>query len=595
MNFNDLTDAQIELIKTVYADKSTPWEQRAYDLGKQFGVSERTVRRWAAERLDLKEKDDIEPEQYIIAKSRKTKKKKYYLVTWAQNNTPVHAGFYRNLEAYAKFLNADIHAILGRYKNPTSVFSNAKEDFWVEEVEKYMDANRHNIHKYVTIMGDIKIQPTAVNPMSNMSAISGKDSCIFGAPKVQMETIPVLEGMQPKIMMSTGALTVRNYTDSKSGKIGDFHHVLGFTIVEIKDEETFFIRYVTANEDTGDFTDLCYKVEDGQVKHVDTISAAVLGDLHLGEHDEKVVDTTLNVLLKKLKPKHLVLHDVFNGHSISHHEANDPFKQYEREQDGSNSIKKEVDFMLEWLENVQDYNVTVVRSNHDDFIDRWLKNSDWKRNIKNAKEYIEYSHILLSGKASKGIVPYLINQKFPHINTLDRSVMFNVKGWELGQHGDIGANGSRGSILQFRKLNTKCVVAHYHGPGRKDGALAVGTSTRLRVGYNIGPSSWYQSHVIIHEDSKAQHVNFNNGEFTTFPYFQDRKKTIKKSKKIESKSSKKVETKKSPSKKASNKPIKKVSSKNISLKKPQNKSVVQKQLQKRAYIKSALGKRKKVM
>ena len=69
MNFNDLTDAQIELIKTVYADKSTPWEQRAYDLGKQFGVSERTVRRWAAERLDLKEKDDIEPEQYIIAKS----------------------------------------------------------------------------------------------------------------------------------------------------------------------------------------------------------------------------------------------------------------------------------------------------------------------------------------------------------------------------------------------------------------------------------------------------------------------------------------------------------------------------------------------
>lgn len=554
MNFNDLTDAQIELIKTVYADKSTPWEQRAYDLGKQFGVSERTVRRWAAERLDLKEKDDVEPEQYIIAKSRKTKKKKYYLVTWAQNNTPVHAGFYKNLEAYAKFLDADIHAILGRYKNPTSVFSDAKEDFWVEEVEKYMDANRHNIHKYVTIMGDIKIQPTAVNPMSSMGALSGVDSCIFGAPKVQMETIPVLEGMQPKIMMSTGALTVRNYTDSKSGKIGDFHHVLGFTIVEIKDEETFFIRYVTANEDTGDFTDLCHRVENGKVSKINKISAAILGDLHLGEHDEKVVNSTLNVLLKKLTPEHLVLHDVFNGHSISHHEANDPFKQYEREQDGTNSIKKEVDFMLEWLENVKDYNVTIVRSNHDDFIDRWLKNSDWKRNIKNAREYIEYSHILLSGKANKGIVPYLINQKFPKMNTLDRSVMFNVRGWELGQHGDIGANGSRGSLLQFRKLNTKCVVAHYHGPGRKDGALAVGTSTRLRVGYNIGASSWYQSHVIIHDDSKAQHVNFNNGEFTTFFDF------------VKSKSKSKV--KKRPLKKT---PIKKASTKKLTTKKASTK------------------------
>lgn len=80
---------------------------------------------------------------------------------------------------------------------------------------------------------------------------------------------------------------------------------------------------------------------------------------------------------------------------------------------------------------------------------------------------------------------------------------------------DMGANGSRGSLLQFRKLNTKIVVGHYHSPGRKDGALAVGTSTRLRVGYNNGPSSWLQSHVIIHKDGRAQHVNFINGKYTS--------------------------------------------------------------------------------
>jgi hypothetical protein len=50
----------------------------------------------------------------------------------------------------------------------------------------------------------------------------------------------------------------------------------------------------------------------------------------------------------------------------------------------------------------------------------------------------------------------------------------------LGQHGDVGANGSRGSLLQFRKLNTKIIVGHYHSPG-KDGALAVGTSTTMWV------------------------------------------------------------------------------------------------------------------
>jgi hypothetical protein len=79
----------------------------------------------------------------------------------------------------------------------------------------------------------------------------------------------------------------------------------------------------------------------------------------------------------------------------------------------------------------------------------------------------------------------------------------------------VGSSGSRGSLQQFRKLNTKIVVGHYHSPGRKDGALAVGTSTLLRIGYNIGASGWLQSHVIIHEDSKAQHINFINGEYTT--------------------------------------------------------------------------------
>ena len=109
----------------------------------------------------------------------------------------------------------------------------------------------------------------------------------------------------------------------------------------------------------------------------------------------------------------------------------------------------------------------------------------------------------------------MINNTYPQFKTLGRSDSYKVNGWELGQHGDIGSNGSRGSLLQFRRLNTKVVVGHYHSPGRKDGALAVGTSTHLRVGYNIGASGWLNSHVIIHKDGKAQHINFINGEFTT--------------------------------------------------------------------------------
>jgi hypothetical protein len=157
-----------------------------------------------------------------------------------------------------------------------------------------------------------------------------------------------------------------------------------------------------------------------------------------------------------------------------------------------------------------------VRSNHDDFVDRWIINADWKKNVKNSVEYMEYAKILLEDKAKDGIIPYILNQKFSDVKTLGRIDTFTVKKWELAVHGDYGQNGSKGSITQFRKLNTKLVTAHSHTPGRKDGALTVGTSTKKRLGYNLGASSWLNSHVIIHKDGKAQHINFMDGEYTTF-------------------------------------------------------------------------------
>lgn len=525
MRFKDLTEEDKNLIIKTYNDKEGPsWEKRAASLGDNFGVSERTIRKWVSEKLGLKEKPEIEPEQYVKAKARvHNQDKNIFLITWCQNNTPIHKGLLKRMESYADFHNADIHVIAGRYKNPTSVFTDRDEEYWDNNILKYLDANRHDIHKFVSILSDIKVQPTAINPMTGLHSISGINSSVVGAPKVQMEMIPVLEGCKPKMMLTTGAISKKNYTDSKAGKVGDFHHTFGFVIVEIKDDETFFVRQVTADDKTGDFTDLYYKVNENGVSRIDTIAAVILGDIHYGHHDQEVLDSTMT-MLDKIVPKHVVLHDVFDGNSISHHEMKDPFVQYGKEMTGTNDLGKEVDVMLDGLEAFEKFkNVVIVRSNHDDFLDRWLKNEDWKKQptYKNSRLYMRYSDMLLEqyGKDPynvKGVIPTLINDRFPQYHTLGRSESYLVKGFELGQHGDIGASGSRGSLLQFRKLNTKIVVGHYHSPGRKDGALSVGTSTHLRVGYNKGASGWLQSHVIIHEDSRAQHINFINGEYTTF-------------------------------------------------------------------------------
>jgi hypothetical protein len=558
MKFKNMTDDEKKYFAEVYKNKKLSWDERMQVLMEFTGKSERTVRKWASEKLNLSEKEEVGSPEYEEAKQRVfNAKKKRFIITYAQNNTPVHQKFFHNLVTYAEHIDADIHVIAGRYKNPTSIWTmgQAEEEKWSPIVLPYLDANRHDIHKYVSIMSDVKVHPTAVNPMTGMEAMSGVNSCIFGHPKMQMQTIPVLEDATPKMMLTTGACTHKNYTDSKAGKKGEFHHVIGFAIIEIKDDETFFARQVSA-EDNGDFTDLYTRVEfigdevnikfndpmeksdwldehfmdkpivvdgDSKISNVTEIEACILGDLHWGHHDPDVIKAT-NRLLKRVQPEHVILHDVFDGYSISHHEMKNPFAQYGKEVRDENNLQKEVDEMLEGLENFAGYkNVVIVRSNHDDFIDRWLQNGDWKKQPtpKNSPLYMEYSAILLRQYAEtpsdiKGVIPEIINRRFPEFITLGRRDSYKVLGWELGQHGDVGSNGSRGSLLQFRKLNTKIIVGHYHSPGRKDGALAVGTSTKMRVGYNMGPSSWLQSHVIIHKNGKAQHINFINGQYTTF-------------------------------------------------------------------------------
>lgn len=560
MKFKELTSEDKDYFKKVYYDTSSSWSERMRVLEEFTGKSSRTVGRWVVD-LGLKRKDEIDSVDLKKAKSRKfDKNTKRFFITWAQNNTEHHDKFFSNMLKYADELNASVHVIAGRYRNPTSLTSSGKKhDAWAEQVTPYLDAARHDVHKYVSIMSDVKIQPTAVNPMTGLQGLSGINSCVFGSPKVQMTMCPVLEGCKPKMMVTTGSCTVKNYTDSKAGKKGEFHHTLGFVIVEIKDDETFFIRQVTA-DDEGDFSDLMYDIDwvgedvemefnsliarrawikanfgakpiehrgESIITKSNKIEACVLGDIHYGKENQEVMKTTID-FLDAMDPEHVVLHDVFDGDSINHHESKDPFAQFRKEVQGTNSLKDEIEYMLTELGNFSKYrNVVIVRSNHDDFLDRWLKDGDWKKQTtaKNSLQYMEYSQVLLQQYAGtsytsevKGIIPHLINQRYPEYITLKRNDSYLVRNWELAQHGDIGSSGSRGSLQQFRKLNTKIIVGHYHSPGRLDGAMAVGTSTDMRIGYNQGASGWLQSHIIIHRNGKAQHINFIDGEFTTLVY-----------------------------------------------------------------------------
>ena len=518
MKFKELTEQDIEKARDIYWNKELTWDERMKILMDMFGKSERAVRRWCSEKLGFKEKVDVASAQFETAKKRThDTSKKRFLVSWAQNNSPINSEMFKNMKAYGDFLDAEILIIAGRYSNRLETLSKDTKESWAEEILPYLTAKRNSIHKHIDIVGDIKINATTQNVLAGLNGITGEKSSIFGSPRLQMSTVPFLHGRMPKIVMTTGALTIENYTDSRIGQLSFFHHCFGFAIIEIKDEEIFYVRQVPVCKN-GSFIDLLYSVKNQEVSKIDSISGIVLGDLHVGDHDPEVIEKTLK-LLEKIKPDNVIIHDAFNGSSINHHEALDPFIQYEREMNNTNSLKDEVSMLLKELEKFEKYNTVIVKSNHDTFVDRWLSSTDWRKasTPKNSLEYMIYSAAILSGEAKNGIIPWVINKRFPKFITLGDSDSFVVDGYELAIHSHIGANGGKPSTTTFRKLNTKMVVGHSHSPERFENVLRTGTSTKLNLKYTQGgATSWMQSHVILHKNKKAQHIFFVNGDFTTF-------------------------------------------------------------------------------
>ena len=275
----------------------------------------------------------------------------------------------------------------------------------------YKRQARHNLHKNLQVLSDIKIPPTGSTPLSGLNSVTGLESCIVGHPRQQVKSLPILDGYPHKLLLSTGAVTVANYTDSKSGKKGEFHHSLGFVIVEL-DGKHFHIRQVSADDD-GNFYDLFKRVNNGEVSdNVEGCEAAVLGDIHIAHNNERATELSFD-LLDKMKPNHTMIHDIIDCESISHHEENDPFRIMQKEENGTGDLKKELEIMLQWVADRLKYNLVVVRSNHDDFLDRWLKSVDWRK-ARNKRMFLFGAEILANQPIAqkKGVISYLIENAF---------------------------------------------------------------------------------------------------------------------------------------------------------------------------------------
>lgn len=451
-----------------------------------------------------------------------------YVITSAQNATPVEAAFFASLLAYCKLNNAELIVIPYRYQNPTSMWSKKAEDqdWWAKEVTPYLLDRRIELNKHLVVLGDIKMQPTAERPLSGFDTITGSKSAIIAHPKLELITVPTPHHKLPKILTTTGACTKRNYTDTKAGKKGSFHHTYGACVVEIIGE-AFHLRQLNAVND-GSFMDLNFVYTANGRDKVDCIEALVMGDTHQEFVDPDVVEATFGKsgIVETLKPKLVVWHDLHDFYSRNHHHKDAVFINFAKHHAGIHNVlaalKKTFEFVDVQADRCKHKFVNVfVPSNHPDALNKWVQETDPRDDPENAIFWAETFVACCQGaKVGKTgvqtIDPFVYwAKKMMHgtVKFLARDESLQVCGVELGYHGDKGPNGSRGSIGGFTKIGVKSIIGHSHSPGIRDGVYQVGLNSYYGLEYASGPSSWLQTDCILYKNGKRTLINFIDGKW----------------------------------------------------------------------------------
>ena len=429
-----------------------------------------------------------------------------FVITCAVSGSPVHKPFLESLEQYCKKRKAQLLVVPVRYRNPTSKYENP-EDWFDPLLLPYLHRDRTKLNKHLVLLADILIQPTAQRPLSDLKTITGTASCIVGHPRVASSSVPTTMGGWPKLAMSTGAVTRPSYSESKAGAKGEFHHTLAAIVVEL-DGKFFHLRHIHANKDGG-FNDL------------ENVEVLTLGDLHGTRHDPDALAVTIK-MLHELKPAHVVLHDVLDFQSASHHA--DFFERFALHQAGKANVMDEIKQTCAVIAKIMaaapKAEIHIIDSNHNSHLDRWLSDKNNAHDVENALVYHQIKTALLTAGARGERLSAFewaakqVNPLMGKLHWLERGESLAIGGVEHGYHGHRGANGARGSLESYLSIGAKVTIGHSHTPSREEGVVQVGTTSLKSMGYNDdAPSGWMHTHCVQYRGGKRTLVNIIGDDY----------------------------------------------------------------------------------
>jgi len=161
--------------------------------------------------------------------------------------------------------------------------------------------------------------------------------------------------------------------------------------------------------------------------------------------------------------------------------------------------------------------VVVVKSNHDQFLERYLQEGKYVNDPQNhrlsltlALQFLDRNDPLKFAINNICLKNDIVTTKVKWLAIDDD---YRVEGIQCGAHGHLGANGAKGSIEAMESAYGNSVSGHSHTPQILRGAWCVGTSSLLKLEYNRGASSWLHSSCLIYPGGSRQLINCIDGRW----------------------------------------------------------------------------------
>lgn len=473
-----------------------------------------------------------------------------FIVTSAQYGATLNTQFWKSLQNYAKHVGYTLVVLPIKYGNLKEKDGKLTK-MLPPELKGHVLFEDVNLDGKLNLNATFRMRPTLERFLTPVVCnVGGNVSQIFAAPKLELEFLPRIstrkQNHYPKAVMTTGAVTRPNYaTDNlgqqdRTGQIAEEAHCFSAIIVEF-DGGIFHFRQLLANK-RGDFYDITkdgvvFSTSQGVRKADGEVEAIVLGDWHTGKTELTVRDVSFSKggMVDTLKPKHIVLHDFFDGDSISHHGVHESTRsaymglQHLQWDSLENELNRSIE-ELHWIHaRVGDAKIHLIPSNHPEFVVEYINSMRWTKEKANMyigavlfTKMLDDMHARKPSKVdSRATDPIALwfREKAPYAHIVERQETFVLpredKEILLSLHGDVGTRGGpTRSVKDFLKMNIPVYLGHNHSACIYGSVWRVGTSTYRMQFYVSNPATnWTNTHGLIYKNGQRQLLNIIKGKW----------------------------------------------------------------------------------